>query len=205
MAHEGVNLRMACHIDANLANHTAEDVLPEIQPFFKWKKKTKRFGEFEDINFANVERECHIIQPFDPESGSLQNGLKVACTENLIVIKAIRNMDDGFYGCVASLNINGQDMAYYEDDVLLKIETGTNVSTVVITCVLVSVVLIFLIIGACFKMAGHKLTWEKTDHNVDRFMHEHQFGEDHFHGRTRTHSLTSNVSGIVFSVSIIAH
>ncbi len=45
-------------------------------------------------------------------------------------------------------------------DVLIKIEVS-DVSMIVVTSVLVTILALVLVIGVCFKLAGHKFTWEK--------------------------------------------
>lgn len=72
----------------------------------------------------------------------------------------------------------------------------------VIACVLVVLLVIFLVIGLCFKLAGHKMTWEKSLGNERQ--QQQRIDEDFaaLRGRrTRNASGTSNISGIVFNVN----
>ncbi len=69
----------------------------------------------------------------------------------------------GNYGCNATLvakNKSDSVKINFGDEVLLKVETS-DITVIVVTSVLVAILVLFLIISVCFKLAGHQLTWEK--------------------------------------------
>lgn len=73
------------------------------------------------------------------------------------------------------MSVQDQELEQFSDKVLLKVETS-DMTTIVVTSVTVAILVIFLLLGLCFRLGGHKLTWEKThlqspDLELERYQH----------------------------------
>ena len=140
----------------------------------------------------------------------MKDGLRIICHGSLQVIKALQVVDEGFYQCQAKLKIIGSQIEKEQNQkIFLKIEEKSNISKI-LAIILVSILTIFLVVGAGLKFTGHQLNWEKKSKRKEvSFGHhtpmDYRFFEAHSSPRsprTRQPSTASAMSGIVFNVRI---
>ena len=74
-----------------------------------------------------------------------------------------QGIDDGTYICNATLEIDGSNFETFQGEVKLRVGRETSYTTFIVAGILVSILVIFLLTGLCFKISGQRMKWQMTE------------------------------------------
>eukprot|EP00093_Oithona_nana_P002937 02937.XXX_64301_62511_1 [CDS] Oithona nana genome sequencing. len=146
---------------------------------------------------------CELSLFYDPLKQSIKDGLRINCHGSLPVNKVLQDPHEGFYQCHAKLKIaSAAEEIKQNQKIFLKVEANSALPTI-LAIVLVTILGTFLVIGAGLKLSGHQMTWQQKSVEPEvHFSRDYRFSESYPSPRNaRHHSITSNMSGIVFNAT----
>ena len=118
---------------------------------------------------ASTHEWCTIQQSYNLSTKDVENGLQITCYSRISVIKVIKGLDSGIYQCKISLHIAEFPEKVQQNHLRLNIlqsentaNENSNYATIIISAILISILLTFLMIGLIFRMTGRQLPWQTT-------------------------------------------
>ncbi len=197
---QGIDLNLTCALQAYLPDFKpAQNDFPTIQTAFLWTKDDKPIM----VTSNGTKEVCELSLFYDPLKQSIKDGLRINCHGSLPVNKVLQDPHEGFYQCHAKLKIaSAAEEIKQNQKIFLKVEANSALPTI-LAIVLVTILGTFLVIGAGLKLSGHQMTWQQKSVEPEvHFSRDYRFSESYPSPRNaRHHSITSNMSGIVFNVS----
>ena len=184
IAQQGIDLNLTCALQAYLPDFKpVQNDFPTIQTSFVWTKNDKQINGTNEV--------CELSFTYDLSKQSINDGFRINCHGSLPINKVLQDTHEGFYQCHAKLKIASEEITHQNQKIFLKVEANSTLPTI-LALVLVTFLGIFLIVGAGLKLSGHQMTWQKKSVEPEVHLPTRDF---------RHHSITSNMSGIVFNVS----
>ncbi|XP_059084453.1 uncharacterized protein LOC131881576 isoform X2 [Tigriopus californicus] len=215
-AKEHSSLILTCEIrrEVILSGVNSDSLKIDNEIYWSYSEHVKPYAEklpewTELQEFSPQGKICRVLQDYVDIAISEEKKYEIFCTQELHLNKLEPN-HEGNYKCNATLQVTAESQVLITQDIQEQIQlfvAANDLISFVVTCIIITVVILVIISGVCCRVAGHRFAWEHSTHRVheqamDHLQSMHRVNSTDENGlwyaRNRYMSNASNMSGIVF-------